>query len=111
MSKPELDKIQIQELEKHIDYLMDQDMTFENKDEYYDNFGKIISYLKDTSFNLHDLSHTYRKDIESAVGAGSQEVPNESITESVKHLINSQIGTIKRFVEEQKKLAESLTPS
>lgn len=104
INNQELDTIQIQLLQKHTSYLMKEYMTYENRYEYYENFGMVITILNDTSFNTSDISHTHKNDLDDLVGAKNELEFQETLYSHIPTLIQSQIVDVQGFVNEQKAL-------
>ncbi len=58
-----LTKGEIKRLKGHIDYLLNNPISWENKDQYYEEYGYMVSILADTSFDSSKISRTQFKEI------------------------------------------------
>ena len=96
----DLTNSELSRLRGHVDYLKNTQMTFENKEQYYEEYGYLISIVKNISYpKFSELIHTFRKEVEDLRATSSkQEFLNSSATNYLP-VVKSDIVRLESWIE------------
>lgn len=92
----------------HINYLIDNLMTFDNKDEFYEEYGQVITLLKNENYPYYDeLYHTFTKEVEFARSSTSASEFNMPTRKSYLPVISSEMYKLKDWLMKELKSSDN----